>query len=108
MKQKYKKQLGWAIKIAIVVFTFLFLYSKINNDKSLRELHAIIGGLNATSVTIIFTSLILLMALNWLSEAYKWQLMMDKVQKISYWSSLQTIVCGISLGTITPGRVGDL
>lgn len=108
MKQKYRNYLGWTIKITIAVFTILFLYSKLNNDKSLREFHNIVGKLNAAALTLTFSSVISLMALNWLTEAYKWKLMMAKVHPIKYWNAVQTIVCGISLGTITPGRFGDL
>lgn len=108
MKQKYKNYLGWTIKIGIALLSIYFLYSKLNNDQSLRELHDIVSKLNATPVTFVFTILTALMALNWLSEAYKWQMMIARIQPISYWSAVETILCGISLGTITPGRVGDL
>ncbi len=107
MKQKYKNYLGWTIKISVAILTIHFLYSKLNNDESLRELDNIIGKLNTTPVVLVFISLLALMALNWLCEVYKWQLMMVKVQPISFWAAFQTVVCGISLGTITPGRVGD-
>lgn len=107
MKQKYKNYLGWTLKISIAVFTIHFLYSKLNNDQTLHELDDLIIKLNPTSLTIVFINLLILMSLNWLCEVYKWQLMMTKVQRISFWSAFQSVVCGISLGTITPGRVGD-
>ena len=107
MKQKYKNYLGWTIKLSIALLTIQFLYTKLNNDESLHELQEIVGKLNVASVIFVFILLIALMALNWLSEAYKWQLMTAKVQPIRYWSSVQTVVCGISLGSITPGRIGD-
>jgi len=107
MKQKYKNYLGWTIKIGIAVSMILFLYFKLNNNKSIQELHKIAKNLNASSVILALTGLTALMALNWLSEAYKWKLLIQKVQPISYWTSVHTIVCGISLGTITPGRIGD-
>ncbi len=108
MKQKYRNYLGWTIKITIAVTTILFLYSKLNNDKSLLDLHIIINKLNIVPLVSTLIVVISLMALNWLTEAYKWKLMMAKVHPIGYWNAVQTIICGISLGTITPARVGDL
>lgn len=107
MKQKYKNYLGWTIKVSIALLTIHFLYSKLNNDQSLRELDDIVAKLNTVSVGIIFSAILVLMAFNWLSEALKWKLMVAKIHPISYWNAVQTIICGISLGTITPGRVGD-
>lgn len=108
MRQNYRNYLGWTIKITIAVTTIVFLYSKLNNDKSILDLHTIINKLNVAPLAYTLTLVISLMAVNWLTEAYKWKLMMAKVHPIGYWSAVQTIVCGISLGTITPARVGDL
>jgi hypothetical protein len=107
MKQKYKNYVGWTIKIGIAVSMILFLYYKLNNNKSIRELHEIARKLDVGSVVFVLTGLTALMILSWFSEAYKWKLLIQKVQPISYWTSVHTIICGISLGTITPGRIGD-
>ncbi|MEJ5995900.1 lysylphosphatidylglycerol synthase domain-containing protein [Pedobacter sp. Du54] len=107
MKQKYKNYLGWAIKVGIAVSMILFLYFKLNNNKSIRELHQIAIKLDMGSVTFVLMGVVALMILNWLSEAYKWKILIKKIQPISYWTSVYTIICGISLGTITPGRIGD-
>ncbi|RYG21652.1 MAG: hypothetical protein EOO07_02050 [Chitinophagaceae bacterium] len=107
MKQKYKNYLGWAIKIGLAVMMVLFLYSKLNNNRSIRELKEIANSLDVTNAVLVLIGLLALMALNWASEAYKWKLLIAKVQFIKFSTSVHTIVCGISLGTITPGRIGD-
>ena len=47
------------------------------------------------------------MPVNWLLEARKWQLLISKLEPISLWIAVKAILSGITLGVITPYRVGD-
>lgn len=47
------------------------------------------------------------MPVNWLLEAKKWQLLINKLEPISLWTSFKAILSGITLGVITPYRLGD-
>ena len=50
---------------------------------------------------------IILMLLNWSIEALKWRLLIKKMQPITFWESLKGVLCGITVGTFTPNRVGE-
>ncbi len=51
---------------------------------------------------IIFVTL--LMPLNWGIECYKWKLVTQQVEVISYKTAIKSVFTGITLGNIAPGR----
>ncbi len=48
-----------------------------------------------------------LMPINWALEAYKWQFLASKVEKISFVDAFKGTLAGLGLGFITPQAVGD-
>ena len=50
---------------------------------------------------------VLLMFVNWLIEARKWQVLMARLQQMSLGTSFKSILAGVSLGVNTPNRVGE-
>ncbi len=49
----------------------------------------------------------LLVPINWLLEARKWQLLINPIQQITLKQALQGVLVGLSLGFITPHSLGD-
>lgn len=50
---------------------------------------------------------VLLVTPNWLIESYKWKLSMDSYAYISFKDSVISVVSGVTLGILTPARVGE-
>src|SRR5690606_26996202 len=80
----------------------------------LKEHPVKISDLTATLTTVMQQeSLELLLLLpflsfiNWLLEAFKWQLLVSKIEKISLASGLRGVLTGLSLGFVTPHALGD-
>lgn len=90
-----------------MIFTTVIIWGKLNNNENLERFSAIIHHLDNTSVTLTIGAISLLMLLNWVVEAYKWRLLVKGVEPISYWTALQSVFCGLSLGIITPNRIGE-
>ena len=51
--------------------------------------------------------LFLLMLLNWGIEAYKWQLLIQKITPIRFQRTFKAVWTGVTLGLFTPNRVGE-
>lgn len=49
----------------------------------------------------------LLMSVNWIIEAIKWQLATKHLQNISIWDSLKGVLMGVSVSLIMPNRTGE-
>ena len=56
---------------------------------------------------MLISSVIGLMILNWLVEAYKWKLLVSKIEKINIFFSLKSVLIGLSVGMLTPSRIGE-
>lgn len=52
-------------------------------------------------------SIMLLMGLNWLTEARKWQLLVRPLETIPLTRAVRAVFSGISLGFFTPNRIGE-
>jgi len=50
---------------------------------------------------------ILLMLVNWGLEARKWQVVIRRIQSISFWQSLKAIFTGTTMAFFTPNRIGE-
>ena len=102
-----KKYLSWAIKLTIAFAAILFTWQKLSNEKNITKFLFIIQHLNTNPVILVLLAVVVLMFLNWFSEAYKWQLLIYKAEPISFYTSVQSVFSGLSVGIITPNRIGD-
>ncbi len=50
---------------------------------------------------------VLLMPLNWGLETYKWHLLVNKFQPLSFVKSFEAVLSGLSLSMNTPNRIGE-
>ena len=107
MVVKYKTLLNWSVKLGIVILATIFIWKRLSNNKDLGSFPQILHNLNTAHFVWAITGLVLLMLLNWVSEAYKWQMQLKDIDAISIWASIQAIFCGITVGIITPNRVGE-
>lgn len=57
---------------------------------------------------IWLAGLLLLVPVNWTLESFKWQLLVNKVQKISFGEALTSTLAGLLSGLALPAQVGDV
>ena len=50
---------------------------------------------------------VVLMPVNWMLEALKWQKLTKAFQMLSYRDALASVLSGVSLGVLTPARIGE-
>nr|WP_245564930.1 lysylphosphatidylglycerol synthase domain-containing protein [Spirosoma panaciterrae] len=48
-----------------------------------------------------------LMPVNWGLEALKWYILLQRVERTSYWSAFQGVLAGVALGFALPAQLGD-
>ena len=102
-----KKTISFILKIGIVLFSIYFLYvqfilkiedNQVNSFSIFRTINS-----NIFSFFLVF----FMMFLNWIIEAFKWKLLIKKVEDISIWTSVRAVFSGITVSTFTPNRVGE-
>jgi uncharacterized membrane protein YbhN (UPF0104 family) len=103
-----KKHFTLIFKIAIVCISLWVIYKQVivkeNFSQSLNEYRVL---LNERNTWIIISALLVMMFFNWMIEAVKWQLLMNKIQKVSFLLSLSAIFSGITVSFFTPNRIGE-
>jgi Lysylphosphatidylglycerol synthase TM region len=53
------------------------------------------------------TTVVLLTPVNWACESRKWQLLAQKIEKISFTQAFNGVLSGLAMGFIVPNNVGD-
>lgn len=90
----------------VALVLFWLLYGEIKSQLSNLDLSLIFKTLSTSVGSLVFV--VVLMILNWLTEAVKWYSEVKRVQSLSPKVLLNSILVGISASAITPFRVGDL
>ena len=47
------------------------------------------------------------MFVNWSIDAIKWQFLVSKLEKVSFWLALKAVFLGITVSIFTPNRIGE-
>lgn len=83
------------------------IYKQLMNQKNWQtSLHHALNaftGVNAWKLVLT----VLLMFVNWALEARKWQIVIRKVQVLSFFQSLKAVFTGTTLAFFTPNRIGE-
>ena len=102
-----RKDVILILKILIFLLLSWTVYEQVFHHQSLNHaINLFRQSISAFAVLlIVFT--ILLMPVNWWLESKKWQLLINKLEPISLVTSFKAVLSGITLGVITPYRLGD-
>ncbi len=103
VSRKYAGYFLKTLKILLgVALIWLFYHQlQLGNLKSLQAID------RSNSFYILLGLTLLFMPLNWILEAIKWKYMLSDVLSVSRRGALIQVLKGITVGIMTPGRLGD-
>lgn len=109
--QKIKDKKWWkilAIGLKVLVFVLLFwsIYKELSQRSELSQIWEEFQK-NLNGNPFFWLLALVLMPLNWGLESRKWQLLIQKIEKLSFVQSIRAVCCGITLSMFTPNRTGD-
>jgi uncharacterized membrane protein YbhN (UPF0104 family) len=100
--KKHQKYILYSIKTIVAITLIAYLINQISEHQD------ILTTLYNVDIKWIFFS-ILMMIPNILLQAYKWWVLVKNINpSISFWEACGSTLGGISLGILTPGRIGEL
>ena len=102
-----KKLLSYSLKAAIIILAFVIIYRRVNNNENLRQFEKLIAAINHRRAFIVMTCVVLLMLVNWLTEALKWKYVTRELSNISNWQAIEAVFCGLTWAVFTPNRIGE-
>ncbi|WP_419801934.1 hypothetical protein [Mucilaginibacter sp.] len=102
-----RKTLTYLVKTGIVFLTIWFVYRHLNNNQNLQQFINRIHKLSNAEVYLAIGLVTVLMLINWLLEAVKWQYLTKLLEKMSLWKAIEGVFCGLTMAIITPNRIGE-
>lgn len=105
--QGYKTIISNLIKVSIVVFAFYFIYTKLAANQDLKDFQQLLRKISPIETIFVLTLVIILMFLNWGLEAIKWKRLVEPIERISLWKSIESVFCGLTWAVFTPNRIGE-
>jgi len=101
-----QKNRSLAIKILIILVAYGFIVYKIREAYTTSFTEPL--NISHPFTPFFFILLFILMIINWALEAIKWQTLVQPFQKIKFIYSFQSVLAGITIGLLTPKRIGDI
>ncbi|NDK55978.1 lysylphosphatidylglycerol synthase domain-containing protein [Pontibacter fetidus] len=95
-------------KLLVVVLTLYLLWQAISTvPDTFLSWKTIVRNTINSPFRWLFIVTAILIPVNWGFEAKKWQLLGRKLEPISFWRAYRAVMVGLTLGFITPNRLGD-
>lgn len=108
MKTKVRKTYNFLISLLIIFATYGFIYQQLFHERDIKAVYqAFLDSFNNMWFINLIILVFILMILNWGTEAFKWKLLIHKIEKISWVKSLEAVFSGVAVSSFTPNRVGD-
>lgn len=102
--QKYSyKGISLFIKAGILICSIGYIINKLLTENFIEDIARLFPNLNS----VYFYTALVLVFFNWGSEALKWQYLINKLEHISFFTSLKSVLAGITISIFTPNRVGE-
>jgi hypothetical protein len=107
LNKSIKILINWIIGPLLACWLFYSLYNQIKTQQGINEAIALIKQAPFGEQGYKFWLIIILAIGNWGIEAVKWKLLVNKIQKISWFTALQSVLSGVTFSLNTPNRIGE-
>ena len=97
----------WLLKLLLLVLVGYVLYDQIIMNQDMDTIQSQLQEGFKGSNWVYLIVCIVLMPFNWLLESIKWRILILPWKQISKWDAMKAIYAGISVGLVTPARIGE-
>lgn len=107
MTKSHKKIISLIIKVIIVAVTLWLVHAKLIANGDLKDFIKLISNIPQIEIFIVLGIVFLMMLVNWLLEAIKWQMLIKRIEPITLWRAIESVFCGLTWAIFTPNRIGE-
>lgn len=104
---QYKNIISWVIKIIVGVFSFYFIYARLQGEFTADKLAVIQSSLTSADSYILLFCCLVFVPVNWGIESYKWQIITAPVEQVSFSTASKSVYAGLCVGNLAPGRATE-
>ena len=95
------------VKILIGLASFAIIYWRLKDDLTIEKLNHIQNSFSTATAYCLLLFCLLLLPLNWGIESYKWKLITNPVEEITYSRAVKSVLAGLCVGNLAPGRATE-
>jgi len=104
---RYWPKVEFSIKVAILLALIWSIYQQLFANNSVEEIaHFYQSPLSTKSIVLLVAAMVL-MPINWLLEALKWQTLVKAAEPLQLKQALKAVLSGVTLSLLTPNRIGE-
>jgi len=107
LKQRYKILFNYVLGPILFIILSWSIYTKIQRQPNLEHSWQLIQQSTLHNGKGLITALILLMLVNWSFEARKWQILINPIQRITFFKAFRAVLSGLSFSLFIPNGVGE-
>ena len=107
ISQAWSPKLFWLLKLLLLALVAYVLYDQVIMHQDIDTIKSELNqGLKSGNWAFLAIC-VLLMPINWLIESIKWRILVLPWKQISLKDAIKAIYAGISVGLVTPARIGE-
>ncbi len=102
-----KLLINYVVGPVLFIWVAWSLYRQLNAQQDLASSWKQITNAASGDQSWKLIAVVLMTFLNWGIEARKWQLLIKRLESLSFFRSIQAIFAGVALSITTPNRIGE-
>lgn len=103
-----KRIISICIKTGVLLILAAILYIQLFVRHDISDLsNQFRNSVSLTYGWLYFTSVVVLMPINWMLESLKWNTLVSKFQHFGLKKSTMSVLSGVSMAIMTPARIGE-
>ncbi|MBK7666540.1 MAG: flippase-like domain-containing protein [Sphingobacteriaceae bacterium] len=103
----YKNIITWLVKILVGLGSFAIIYWRLKDDLTPDKLLQIQAALSSGTAYVLLIICLVLVPINWGIESYKWKIITQPIEDISFGASMKSVYSGLCVGNLAPGRATE-
>lgn len=105
---KLRKSINTLARVLFVGISLWFIYRQVFAQEHFKDFLQRFGShMQDPKFSRLLLIVALLMPLNWGIESSKWKLLIDYIEKISFFQAFKSVLTGITMSLFTPSRIGE-
>lgn len=107
LNKRYKILLNYIAGPILFLVLSWSIYTKLKTHYTLPQIKALAGNAFSNNNYSAIIVLFLLMFVNWSIEAFKWKILMQRIQPVSFFTACKAVLSGLAFSMFIPEGVGD-
>ncbi len=107
LNKQLKIFLNYFVGPILFVWLSYSIYQQIQNQTDIHQSWDLFRSAFTGPQLVKLIVVLLLMLLNWGIEARKWQILVNPVEKVSYWRAYRAVLTGLALAFNSLNRIGE-